>query len=286
MLAIVDVERIRARRFHVVLDANCGAGAVVGGPLLDALGCDVQLLGGEPIGRFLHEPEPTQTNLKEVCQIVAGKGADVGFCQDPDADRLAVIDASGRYIGEEFTLALCAEHVLRQTARADRHELLDQPDERGPGEKVQCALFRTAVGEANVVDAMLERGAVLGGEGNGGVIDPRVVLVRDSMTGMAQVLDAMAASGQSLAELVDAIPATRCANRNRLFPPNGFPPHSPLWKSTSPMRMPIGWTACVSTGTTPGCSFAQATPSRFYGSCPKSPTPKPPTDSAAKQAKC
>jgi phosphomannomutase len=223
VLAVVDIERIRARSFRVTLDSNHGAGAVVGRPLLEALGCDVVVLGGEPDGEFAHEPEPTDENLSGVCDQVATAGVDVGFCQDPDADRLAIIDAKGVYLGEEYTLAICVDHVLRQTpgpivtnCSTSRMAEVLAADRQAP-------FFRSAVGEANVVDLMLARGAVLGGEGNGGVIDPRVVLVRDSMTAMALVLDAMASRGESVAELAAAIPRFAMHKLKLAFPTERFP---------------------------------------------------------------
>ncbi|NQT17386.1 MAG: phosphoglucosamine mutase, partial [Planctomycetes bacterium] len=115
VLGTVDVERIRGRRFNVVLDSNHGAGSLLGTRLLEELGCRVTLLGGRPDGQYEHPPEPLAENLATVCPAVVDAGADVGFCQDPDADRLAVIDASGRYLGEEYTLTMCVDHVLRRT---------------------------------------------------------------------------------------------------------------------------------------------------------------------------
>jgi phosphomannomutase len=109
--ATVDVERIRGRRFRVLLDANHGAGGILGQRLLEALGCQAIVLGETPDGRFAHTPEPTAENLASVLPRVPGEQAAIGFCQDPDADRLAVIDESGRYLGEEYTMALCVEHV-------------------------------------------------------------------------------------------------------------------------------------------------------------------------------
>jgi len=206
VLATVDVQRIREAAFGVLLDANHGAGGPLGRLLLEALGCRVTILGETPDGQFEHKAEPTAENLAEVLPTVPEAGAQVGFCQDPDADRLAVIDASGRYLGEEYTVAMIAAHVLRSrhgpivtncsTSRmteviARRH---DQP------------FFRSAVGEANVVDVMLAKDAIFGGEGNGGPIDPRVGLVRDSFVGMAQLLDAMAARGLSIRQLADELP--------------------------------------------------------------------------------
>jgi phosphomannomutase len=203
---IVDVERIRACRFVVLLDANHGSGSVLGKPLLERLGCEVVVLGGEPDGRFAHQPEPTAENLMAVSSEVMRVGAAIGFCQDPDADRLAIIDESGRYLGEEYTLALCVDHVLRHTPGAVVTNCSTSRMTEDLALKYGVPFFRSAVGEANVVDEMIGRGAVLGGEGNGGAIDPRVGLVRDSFVGMALVLDALAERGQPVSALADALP--------------------------------------------------------------------------------
>jgi phosphomannomutase len=207
VLAIVDVERIRAKRFKVLLDANHGSGAVLGRPLLEKLGCEVTVLGAEPTGRFAHPPEPTEANLDTVAEQGAAGKYDAVFCQDPDADRLAIIDGAGRYLGEELTLALCVEHLLRQTPGPIVSNCSSSRVTQDLAEKHGVPFHRSAVGEANVVDAMLATGAVLGGEGAGGVIHPQVVLVRDSFVGMAMVLDAMASRRLSLAELADELPA-------------------------------------------------------------------------------
>jgi phosphomannomutase len=206
VLATVDVERIRRRQFHVLLDSNHGAGSVLGRPLLEELGCRVAVLGEEPDGQFEHPAEPTGENLASVLAAIRGTGCDIGFCQDPDADRLAVIDESGRYIGEEYTTALCVDHVLRHypgpivTNCSSSRMSQDLAERRG------VPFFRSAVGEANVVDCMLAHEAVFGGEGNGGPIDPRVGLVRDSFVGMALLLDMMAEREKTIGQLADDLP--------------------------------------------------------------------------------
>jgi phosphomannomutase len=205
--SICNIDRIRSKNFRVLLDANHGAGAVLGRPLLELLGCQVTVLGETPDGQFDHPPEPTETNLASVLAQVVAENAAVGFCQDPDADRLAIIDERGRYIGEEKTPALCVEHVLRTgrsgpvVANCSTSRMSEDI-----ARKYSMPFFRSKVGEANVVDLMLEKDAAIGAEGNGGVIDPRVGLVRDSFVGMALVLDAMAARDLPVSQLADDLP--------------------------------------------------------------------------------
>jgi phosphomannomutase len=222
----VDIERIRKRAFHILLDSNHGSGAIVGNMLLSVLGSEVRfnsrnsgpmrevglahgellILGGEANGKFAHRPEPTAENLAGVLPKVVENQCDIGFCQDPDADRLAVIDEKGRYIGEEYTLAICVDHVLRQRPGPVVTNCSTSRMTEDLAKKYNVPFYRSAVGEANVVDEMLKRKAVLGGEGNGGVIDPRVVLVRDSFTAMALILDAMAARNLPVSALADELP--------------------------------------------------------------------------------
>ena len=206
VLTTVDVRAIRKRRFRVLLDSNAGAGSILGRKLLEALGCEVTLLGGEASGEFLHPPEPTAENLAGVRHEVVAAGADVGFCQDPDADRLAVIDEGGRYFGEEYTLALCLDHVLGERKGPIVTNCATSRMAEDLAVKYGAAFHRSAVGEANVVDKMLEVEAVFGGEGNGGPIDPRVVLVRDSFVGMALILAAMTRRQKKVSELADELP--------------------------------------------------------------------------------
>lgn len=206
VLRTIDPDRVRRRQFCVVLDANHGSGSVLGKKLLEELGCDVTILGETPDGLFAHPPEPTAENLQGVAKAITDAGADIGFCQDPDADRLALIDAAGRYVGEEYTPAVCIDHVLRSTPGPVVTNCSTSRMTQDLAEKYGVPFSHSAVGEANVVDKMREVGAVMGAEGNGGVIDPRVGPVRDSFAGMALVLDAMAAREATLAELVDELP--------------------------------------------------------------------------------
>jgi phosphomannomutase len=204
--ATVNLERIRQRRFRVLLDANHGAGSLVGKQLLEHLGCEVVILGAEPNGLFAHTPEPTAENLATVLASVPAEKAQIGFCQDPDADRLAIIDESGTYLGEEYTLALCVDHELRRRKGPIVTNCSTSRMSQDLAEKHGVPFYRSAVGEANVVDCMMQHNAVLGGEGNGGAIDPRVGWVRDSFAGMALVLDAMASRDLPISQLASELP--------------------------------------------------------------------------------
>ncbi len=206
VLATVDVELIRRQKFVVVLDACHGSGGRLGETLLRELGCDPVVLGAVPDGRYDHPPEPTEANLRRFSPVVTALGAAVGFAQDPDADRLAIVDETGRYIGEELTLALAASHRLSQTRGVVVLNLSTSKATEDIAEKFGCPVIRTPVGEIHVVEGMRAHSAVLGGEGNGGVIDPRVGYVRDSFAAMALVLDLLAKTGRKLSELVDELP--------------------------------------------------------------------------------
>ena len=206
VLRIVDPEAIAAKKFRVVLDSNHGAGSLLGRNLLNRLGCDFQLLGVPPDGQFEHLPEPTSENLKQLGDVVKQQQAQVGFAQDPDADRLALIDETGRYVGEEYTLAICVDHVLRQALGPVVTNCSTSRMSEDLAAKYGVPFFRSKVGEANVCDLMIEKAAIFGGEGNGGPIDPRVGYVRDSFVGMALVLASMAEQDKPLSGIVDDLP--------------------------------------------------------------------------------
>ena len=206
ILQNVDLAAIRARKFRVLLDSNHGAGSLLGRHLLETLACDVTYLGDTPDGQFAHTPEPTATNLQSVSERAKSTDVDVCFCQDPDADRLAIIDEQGRYIGEEYSLALCLDHVLRSMQGVVVANCATSLMSEAVTVQHGSQFLRSAVGEANVVAVMQEHNAVFGGEGNGGPIDPRVGYVRDSFVGMALVLDAMAARKLPVSQLADALP--------------------------------------------------------------------------------
>lgn len=203
---LVDVAAITAKKFKVVLDCNHGSGSLLGPSLLRDLGCEVIVMGGKADGQFEHPAEPLKENLTSLMSAVKQHGADVGFAQDPDADRLAIVDNTGRYIGEELTLGLAVDHVLSRKKGA---VVVNGSTSRLTADlaaKYGCPFHRSHVGEANVVSKMLEVNALIGGEGNGGVIEPQVGFVRDSFVSMAYVLDGLVVRKTSLADWVDSLP--------------------------------------------------------------------------------
>lgn len=205
VLTVAKAQQIAQHKYKVALDSVNGAGARIAKKLLAELGCHVAAINDEPTGLFAHEPEPTAANLGDLCEHVRREQADVGFAQDPDADRLAIVDENGVYIGEEYTLALAAKYVYSKTtgpaaANLSSSRMIDDVAGVAGGR-----VIRTPVGEANVAQAMIDHACIIGGEGNGGVIDLRVGPIRDSLVGMAFVLQLMAETGKPVSELVREI---------------------------------------------------------------------------------
>jgi len=205
VLAIIEKQKIAERKFKVALDSVNGAGGSVAKKLLAELSCEIIAINDEPTGLFAHTPEPTVENVKELCEVVKASRADIGFAQDPDADRLAIVDETGKYIGEEYTLALAAKYMFsHKTGKAATNlstsRMIDEIASEADGQVV-----RTAVGEANVANAMLEHNCIIGGEGNGGVIDLRVSPVRDSLVGIVLILQLMAETRKTVSQLVNKI---------------------------------------------------------------------------------
>jgi phosphomannomutase len=206
VLAIVDADAVRRRAPAVVLDATNGAGGPEMQMLLEHLGCRASVIHGEPTGRFGRGAEPVAANLADLCAAVREAGADIGLALDPDADRLALVDETGRAVGEEYTLALSTRHRLAQEAGPVAANLSTSRLMDAVAGEAGVVLHRTPVGELNVSEAIRTHGCVIGGEGNGGVIDPRVGLIRNSLVGAALVLEMMADRGASLGELIAELP--------------------------------------------------------------------------------
>ncbi len=206
LLGVIDPVPIQQKQFRVVLDSVNGAGCKSGLKLLELLGCDVLHINGEPTGDFAHPPEPKAENLTQLAEMVDKFDADVGFAQDPDADRLAIVDETGFYFGEEYTLVLAAMRWLEEhpkssvaTNLSTSRMIDDVATAHG------CTVWRSAVGEANVAQMMQTHHSVIGGEGNGGVIFPDVCWVRDSLAGMALTLDLMRQKEEPLSSIVRSV---------------------------------------------------------------------------------
>jgi phosphomannomutase len=202
----LDLAAIRARRFRVALDCVRGAGATIMPALLEALGCEVHAINLEPDGRFPREPEPIPEHLGELGALVRASRSDLGIAVDPDVDRLALVDETGRPIGEDYTLAFAVRAVLARlrgpVVTNLSTSLVVEDAARAHGVTVE----RAPVGEANVVERMAARAAVIGGEGNGGVILPEVHLGRDAPVAATLALALLAAGGTSVSALVNSAP--------------------------------------------------------------------------------
>ena len=219
-LPFVDVEALRRRSFHVALDCVHGAGGRMVPRLLAELGCRVSGMGLEADGRFPRDPEPTARNLAGLGELVRMSGAELGFAVDPDVDRLSLVNGAGEAVGEDLTLALCAEVVLgREWARGPVVTNLSTSqvvEDVARAAGVPC--LRAPVGEVNVARRMQAEKAVVGGEGNGGIILPRLHFTRDAPLGVALILQHLMESGRTLAEAVDRWPRYTIVKEKAGFP--------------------------------------------------------------------
>jgi phosphomannomutase len=206
-LGYINVGKIKRRKFRVVLDCCNGAGGVVSPHLLRGLGCEVIELNCVPNGMFPHDPEPIPGNLVSLCQAVKRNKADLGFANDPDVDRLAIVSEKGMPLGEEVTLALATKFILNckpnsnvVTNISTSRMIDDIADEYG------SKVYRTKVGEAYVARKLKEVKGVIGGEGNGGVILPELHYGRDALVGMALILEYLTESNKSIERLASELP--------------------------------------------------------------------------------
>ncbi|MGQ0539127.1 MAG: phosphoglucosamine mutase [Gemmatimonadaceae bacterium] len=205
-LAVLDVARIRARRFRVALDTCHGAGSLIVPELLQRLGCEVHGINMTPDGRFHRPPEPVAENLTELEQLVRDTGAAVGMATDPDVDRLALVAETGRAIGEDYTLAVATHVVLSKRQGLVVTNLSTSRIVDDVAARFGATVVRAPVGEVNVAQRMRDSGAVIGGEGNGGVILPDLHLGRDAPLAAALVLQLMADGAQPLSSFVAHYP--------------------------------------------------------------------------------
>ena len=202
----LDLAAVRSRRFRVALDCVRGAGATIMPALLEALGCEVQGIHLEPDGRFPREPEPIPEHLGELGELVRKTRADLGIAVDPDVDRLALVDETGRAIGEDYTLAFAVRAVLARRRGPVVTNLSTSLVVDDAAREFGVTVERAPVGEANVVERMAERRAIVGGEGNGGVILPEVHLGRDAPVAATLALTLLAERRVTVSALVNAAP--------------------------------------------------------------------------------
>ncbi|MEL7221309.1 MAG: phosphoglucosamine mutase, partial [Bacteroidota bacterium] len=195
---LVHADQIKAADFKVVVDGVNPSGSIAIPALLKALGCEVEVLNGEPNWQFAHNPEPLPAHLTELCETVKNTKADLGIAVDPDVDRLALVGPGGSWIGEEYTLVTVADYVLQHQPGPTVSNLSSSRALRDLTHAYGQEYYASAVGEVNVVAKMKAVGAVIGGEGNGGIIDPALHYGRDSLIGAALVLSHLALSGKDM----------------------------------------------------------------------------------------
>lgn len=219
-LKLVDCDAIRKADFKVVVDCINSVGGNVIPRLLKSLGVEnVVKLNCEPNGHFAHTPEPIPENLTQIAEVMKSAGADVGFVVDPDVDRLAIVMENGEMFVEENSLIAIADYVLANTPGATVSNLSSSRGLRDVTRKHGCEYTAAAVGEVNVVTKMKEVGAVIGGEGNGGIIYPEIHYGRDALVGVALFLTMMAKSGKKVSEIKAALPQYAIAkNKIQLTP--------------------------------------------------------------------
>ncbi|MEJ0002028.1 MAG: phosphoglucosamine mutase [bacterium] len=211
VLKHVDADLIRSKKFTVALDSINSGGGPFAQELLARLGCEVHGINQTPDGNFAHTPEPLEKNLTDTLAFMKSVTHDVGFVQDPDADRLVLVNERGEFILEELMVSLVIKSVLSR-AKEEEHEsatVVNLSTTRvceDVAREYGARFYRTKVGEANVVQKMIEVGAHVGGEGSGGAIFPAVGYFRDSLSGMALVLDLLARDGRKISEIVASFP--------------------------------------------------------------------------------
>ena len=209
----IDLEKIRAKKFKVVLDPVNGAGALAVPLLLDKLGCVSTIIYGEPSGVFGHTPEPRPENLTDLSEKVREVGAVIGFAVDPDADRLALINEKGEAISEENTLVLATLGVFKSTRRQQNEKSQTIAVNLSTSRMIDdvaklfaAKVIRSAVGERNVIEEMRKNNSIVGGEGNGGVIFPSCHEGRDSLVGIALILDLLTKNNESVSDILNQLP--------------------------------------------------------------------------------
>ncbi|MCX5726264.1 MAG: phosphoglucosamine mutase [Candidatus Saganbacteria bacterium] len=208
ILRAIDAKLIRAGHFKVAIDPCNGAGGKITQMLLKELGCKIFAINVDEDKPFPRPPEPAPENIKELAELVRDKKADIGFALDPDADRVSIVSERGKALSEEYTLALASDYILSKISgkkiivtNLSTSMIIDDI-----ARKHGARIFRTKIGEANVLEKMLDEGAEIGGEGNGGVIYTKVSLTRDSLTAIALILEYLARSKKGIGDIIASLP--------------------------------------------------------------------------------
>ena len=208
LLNFLDVNIIRNAKLKVAFDCVNGAASSFTQTFLEELGCICFPINAEPNGIFPHKPEPVPENIGQLCDHVKKTGADIGFAQDPDADRLAIVNEKGEPIGEDYTLVLATKHLLEQNG--DKNTVVANVANTKAFDDIaiqyNAKIIHTAIGEINVTEKIIENNALIGGEGNGGVIVPAVHPCRDSFVGMGIILEMLAKNKTTVSGLMSKVP--------------------------------------------------------------------------------
>ena len=210
---LINPRLIKSKRFKVVADCVNGTSSHIASGLFNALGCRLKLINAIPDGRFPHPPEPIPDNLKQLSRAVKEFGADIGFAFDPDSDRMAMVDETGKPIGEEYTLALGMRYILKHKKGPVAVNLSSSMINDYVAKEAGVKIYRTKVGEINVTEKMQAAKAVVGGEGNGGLIYPGIHQGRDGLMAAIIILQYLAESGKTISALAGELPSTVMVKR-------------------------------------------------------------------------
>lgn len=209
ILSKIDTTSIKESNLRVLVDPNNGAGALANPVLLDALGVEFDILNPDPNGRFNHDPEPLEDNLGELKQALRDGRYDIGFAQDADADRLVILDENGRFIGEDYSLGICVDYILQTESSSSDCVVVNLSTSlviENIAKKYGLSTHYTKIGETNVTEGIRQHNAIAGGEGNGGVIYPKVGWGRDSLVGIVLALKHLAETKKKVSEIVSTYP--------------------------------------------------------------------------------
>ena len=206
ILKNINVDIIKRKKFKVALDPINSAGSIITQELLQELGCKIFVINGKQDGQFTHMPEPRPENLGEISEAVLKSGSDIGFAQDPDADRLVVINENGKILSEEFTIALAIKSVLTEKKGNVVINLSTSSVSEELAQSLGAKVYRSKVSDIDVIEKIGEFNAIIGGEGGGGVIYPKINLAEDSLVGIGLILELMAKENKKISEIADSLP--------------------------------------------------------------------------------